>query len=168
MRPSEKIALKILNILHNDDIFRKMNPFEWKVNYDSESPTRFEESDLSPFESHIHDVIEDIGINSYWYKKGPIPFKLSIYSHSEEQANFYPLFSGISEGQKKITEMNLKCLKNFTRLFDKKVLFIINNDTKVSEAIKKNLIPIVKIKDLENIDDEEEFIELIQGSGTNI
>lgn len=30
---------------------------------------------------------------------------------------------------------------------------------------KKNKIPIIRIKNLEKIDDEEEFVELIQESG---
>ena len=120
--------------------------------------------ELNSFESHIYEVIEDIGISSYWYKKGPIPFKLSIYSHSKKKANFYPIFSGISEETKKMSEKSLKCLKSFTRLFDKKALLIVSNNIKISESIKKNIVPIVRIKDLERLDDEEEFIDLISGT----
>jgi predicted transcriptional regulator len=52
----------------------------------------------------------------------------------------------------------------FTDLFQKNALYIINNNVKVSEALKSAIIPIVKIKDLEEINDEEEFIELIHES----
>lgn len=165
MRPSENVAEKILEILKNHDIFKKMNPFDWGIKFDEEPSFSFEDLDLSSFESHIYDIIEDIGISSYWYKKGPIPFKLSIYSQSKKKANFYPIFSGISEETEKMPEKSLICLKSFTRLFDKKALFIVGNNIKISEAIKKNIVPIVKIKDLERLDDEEEFIDLIDGIG---
>ena len=88
-----------------------------------------EESDLSPFESHVKEIIKDIGICTYWYKKGTIPFKLSIYSDipgKVQNPDFYPIFSGISEDQKKINEPNFKCLRMFTKLFHKNALFIIN------------------------------------------
>jgi len=168
MRPSESIALKILEILHDDMILKRMNPFGWKIKFDFKKSSINEEKDLNPFETHIHDVIKDIGMSTYWYSKGPIPFKLSIYSPSEKQVNLYPIFSGISEEQKKISEINLKCLKIFTNLFQKKSLLIVTNDIRVSETIKKNFIPIVKIKDLENVDNEEEFIELVKGTANNI
>jgi putative transcriptional regulator len=164
MRPSENVAEKILEILKNSNIFRKMNPFDWGIKFSEEPSYSFEDLDLSSFESHIYEVIEDIGISSYWYKKGPIPFKLSIYSQSKKKANFYPIFSGISEEQGKMPAKNLKCLKSFTRLFDKKALFIVGNNIKISESIKKNIVPIVKIKDLERLDDEEEFIDLISSN----
>ncbi len=168
MRPSESIALKILEILHDNMILKRMNPFGWKIKHDFKESSISEEKDLNPFETHIHDIIKDIGMSTYWYSKGPIPFKLSIFSPSEKQVNFYPIFSGISEDQKKISEINLKCLKMFTNLFQKKSLLIVTNDIKVSETIKKNFIPIVKIKDLEKVDNEDEFIELVKGTTTNI
>ena len=52
----------------------------------------------------------------------------------------------------------------FTEVFNKTSLFIIDNDIKIPEMMKKDKIPIVKIKNLEKVDDEEEFIELIQES----
>ena len=165
MRPSEKIAEEITKILKNDEIFKKMNPFEWGIDFDGDLLSSFEDLDLNSFESHIYDVIEDIGISSYWYKKGAIPFKLSIYSQSEAKNDFYPIFSGISEDQQKMSESNLKCLKIFTKLFDKKALFIVDNHIKISETLKKKVIPIVKIKELERLDDEEEFIDLIRNTG---
>lgn len=167
MRPSEKVAEKISSILNSSDIFKKINLFDWSFKFELEKRENIEESDLSPFEHHIQEIIKDIGIYSYWYKKGPTPFKLSLYSDftkKVQKPNFYPIFSGISEEQKKIDTPNIRCLRTFTKLFHKNALFIINNDVKISEALKKEKIPIVKIKDLEEIDDEEEFIELIQES----
>jgi len=167
MRPSETMANKICEILQNNEIFKKINIFEWniKFNFDQEEHPLKEE--LNEFEAHIQNIINDIGISAYWYKKGPIPFKLSLYSKkpiSQLDSNFYPVFSGLSEEQKKINELNLKCLRTFTNLFHKNSLFIINNNVKISETLIKRTIPIVKVKDLEKIDDEKEFIELIQES----
>ena len=166
MRPSEKIAKKISEVFGNSLIFKQINVFEWNFKLDKEIITASEEKELSPFEAHISEVIKDIGISSYWYKKGPLPFKFSIYSESMEfsdEHDFYPLFSGISDEKSKINQLNIKCLKTFNSLFNKRALFIINNDIKIPNLEKDN-IPIVKIKELEKIDDEDQFIELIQES----
>ncbi|MFW9770561.1 MAG: helix-turn-helix domain-containing protein [Candidatus Heimdallarchaeota archaeon] len=165
LRPSEKIAEKISDILESNDIFKRINVFDWPIKYDLDKRENSEESDLSPFESHIQEIINDIGICTYWYKKGPIPFQLSIYSQiskSIQESNFYPIFSGITEDQKKINESIVKCLRSFTKLFHKNALFIINDNIKITDTLMKEKIPFVKVKDLEEIDDEEEFIELIQ------
>ena len=166
MRPSEKIAQKILEILENKDLFKKINIFGWPIKTDIENVVCIEEKELSEFEAHIQEIVKDIGLSSYWYKRGSIPFKLSLSSTSDkiELESFYPLFSGISEEQGKINEMSFKCLKMFTEVFNKTSLFIIDNDIKIPEIFKKDKIPIVKIKNLEKVDDEEEFIELIQES----
>ena len=166
MRPSEKIADKILEILENNDLFRKIDVFGWTIKDLVDEKIILEEHELSEFESHIQDIIKDIGLSSYWYKKGSIPFKLSLYSQSDKIKldGFYPLFSGITEEQGKINDMSFQCLKMFTDLFHKTSLFIIDNDIKIPEPFKTAKIPIVKIKNLEKVDDEEEFIELIQDS----
>ncbi len=166
MRPSEKIARKILEILENRDIFKRIDVFRWPIKENINVKEVLEEKELSEFESHVQNIIKDIGISSYWYKKGTIPFKLSLYSISDSKKikGFYPLFSGISEGQNKFNEMSFKCLKVFTNLFHKTSLFIVNNNIQIPEIFKTENIPIVKIKNLEKVDDEEEFIELIQES----
>ncbi|MDX1798648.1 MAG: helix-turn-helix domain-containing protein [Candidatus Lokiarchaeia archaeon] len=166
MRPSEKIAKKILEILDNNALCKKINVFGWSIHNEIEENEIFEEHELSHFESHVQDIIKDIGLSSYWYKKGSVPFKLSLYSPSDEKRlnGFYPLFSGITEEQGKIKEMSFQCLRMFTDLFHKTSLFIIDNDIKIPEPFKKIKIPIVKIKNLEEVDNEQEFIELIQDS----
>ncbi|MFX1312535.1 MAG: helix-turn-helix domain-containing protein [Promethearchaeota archaeon] len=166
MRPSDQIAKKILDVLENSEIFKKINIFKWNIKYYREKLNLFEEKDLNDFESHLQTILNDIGLSAYWYKKGSIPFKLSLFSSIDkiEKEGFYPLFSAISEKQKKINEMNFQCLKIFNELFNKTALFIVNNDVKIPVSIKKDDIHIVKIKKLEEIDDEEEFIELIQES----
>jgi len=166
MRPSDQIAEKIFNILENNDIFKKINVFQWNIKYNQEKSNLFEEKELNDFESHLQTILNDIGLSSYWYKKGSIPFKLSLFSSIDkiEEEGFYPLFSAISEKQKKINQMNFQCLKMFNELFNKTALFIVNNDINIPVSIKKDDIHIVKIKKLEEIDDEEEFIELIQES----
>ncbi|TFF85987.1 MAG: helix-turn-helix domain-containing protein [Promethearchaeota archaeon] len=166
MRPSEKMAQKILNIFEDNSIFKQINVLDWNFNLEREIIESSEESDLNPFEAHVYEIIKDIGISSYWYKKGSLPFKFSIYSDKmdlKKKKDFYPLFSGISEEKKKLNELNIKCLKTFNYLFEKQALFIIHNDIKVPDS-EKAKIPIVKIKELEKIDDERQFIELIQES----
>jgi len=166
MHPSEKVAENIKNILEDSEIFKKINIFDWKFKYEIDQSDYMEESELSDFESHVQSIFKDIGISSYWYKRGSIPFKLSLYSKTDKSKieGFYPLFSGISEDQNKIKQLNPKCLKMFTDLFHKIALFIVNNNIKIPDTFLKNKIPIVRIKNLEEIDDEEEFIELIQES----
>ncbi len=168
MRPSESIANKISEILDNQDIFRKINLFEWNFKFEIDKKETREENDLNPFESHLQEVLDDIGISSYWYRKSPIPFKLSLYSNTpdeKDEHSFYPLFSGVSEEDKKINELSFKCLKMFTEVFHTNSLFIVNNDIKIPDSLKKIKIPIVKIRNLEKVDDEAEFIDLIQESG---
>jgi len=165
MHPSQKIALKILDILEDNSLFRKINVFEWNIKFSIDREALLIEDELNPFESHLQDIIKDIGLSSYWIKKGQVPFKLSLYSSSlnlNKENEFYPLFSGVSDEKTKINEMNLKCLYLFAKLFQKKGVFIVNNNFKIPEAIMSNKIPFISIKSLEQIDDEEEFIEFIQ------
>ena len=166
MRPSEEMAKKIKDILEDNDIFKKINIFKWNIKYDMENKEIFEGIELSEFESHVENIIKDIGLSSYWYKKGSIPFKLSLFSHIDEVESdgFYPLFSALSEEQGKVNEMNFNCLKMFNDLFHKTALYIIDNNVRIPGSIKGKEIHIVKIKNLEEVDDEEEFIELIQDS----
>jgi len=166
MRPSEKVAERISEILENNDLFKKINIFGWNIKDNIDEKEILEKNELSEFESRVQGIVKDIGLSSYWYKKGSVPFKLSLYSHPEKinLDGFYPLFSGITEEQDKINEMSLKCLRMFTELFHKTSLFIIDNDIKIPDPFKKAKIPIVKIKNLEKVDDEEEFIELVQDS----
>ena len=167
MRPSETMANKICEVLQNNEIFKKINIFEWNIKFDFDHEKISLEDELNEFESHIQTIINDIGISAYWYKKGPIPFKLSLYSKKQNKqldSDFYPVFSGLSEEHKNVNELNLKCLRTFTNLFHKNSLFIINNNVKISDTLKNRTIPIVKVKDLEKIDDEEEFIGFIQDS----
>ena len=105
-------------------------------------------------------------MSSYWYKKGTVPFKLSLFSSLEqvEKGGFYPLFSNISEEQSNINEINFNSLKSFHDLFHKKALYIIDNNIRIPGTTKRNDIHIVKIKSLEEVNDEEEFINLIQDS----
>ena len=166
MRPSEKIAEKILEILENNNLFKRINLFEWTIKDNIDEKGVLEEKELSQFESHVQDIIKDIGLSSYWYKKGSIPFKLSLFSSIDkiESRGFYPLFSALSEEQGKVNEINYNCLKMFNDLFHKTALYIIDNNVKIPGTIKGKDIHIVKIKNLEEVDDEEEFIELIQDS----
>ncbi|MHA2130627.1 MAG: helix-turn-helix domain-containing protein, partial [Promethearchaeota archaeon] len=166
MRPSEEMAKKILDILEDSEIFKKINLFKWNVKFDIDDIEIREEKELSEFESHVQTIVDDIGLSSYWYKKGSIPFKLSLFSSIDQIKNngFYPLFSAISEEQENLRETDFNCLKIFNDLFQKTALFIIDNKVRIPELLKTNDIHIVKIKKLEKINDEEEFIELIQDS----
>lgn len=168
MRPSETVAKKISEILEEKEIFRKINLFDWNIKFEIDQKESRELIDLNPFESHLQEVLDDIGVCSYWYKKTTIPFKLSLYSNlpdGKDERSFYPLFSGVSEADKKINELSFKCLKMFTEIFHTNSLFIVNNEIKIPDSLKKIKIPIVRIRNLEKVDDEAEFIELIQESG---
>ncbi len=168
MRPSEKIAKKLSNILENKDLFRKINLFDWNFKFEIDLKEPQEYIALNPFETHLQAVLDDIGVCSYWYKNSPIPFKLSLYSKvsdDNKERNVFPLFSGVSEEDKKINERSLSCLNMFNKLFKVNSLFIVNNDIKIPDSLRKIKVPIVKIRNLEKIDDEEEFIDLVQESG---
>ncbi|MBY8983438.1 MAG: helix-turn-helix domain-containing protein [Candidatus Lokiarchaeota archaeon] len=165
MRPSEEMAEKILSILENNAIFKNINIFKWNIKYDMDDSEIYEEKELSDFEAHVQDIIENIGISSYYfYKKGAIPFKLSLYSNINnfKPDGFYPLFSGISEDKNRFDESSFKCLKMFTDFFQKTSLYIVNNNIHIPDILKTDTIPILKIKNLEEVEDEGEFIELIQ------
>lgn len=166
MCPSEKMAEKILSILENNAIFKKINVFKWNIKNEMSDKEISEEKELSKFESHIKTIIDDIGLSSYWYKKGTVPFKLSLFSSLEqiEKGGFYPLFSNITEEQSTINEMNFNSMKMFNDLFHKNALYIIDNNIKIPGITKRNDIHIVKIRNLEEVNDEEEFIDLIQDS----
>lgn len=166
MRPSEEMAKNILNILEDSKIFKKINIFKWNIKYDMEDRENLEGKELSEFESHVQTIVNDIGLSSYWYKKGSIPFKLSLFSSIDKIGSdgFYPLFSALSDEQSKVNEINFNCLKMFNDLFHKTALYIVDNNVKIPGTIKGKDIHIIKIKNLEQVDDEEEFIELIQDS----
>jgi predicted transcriptional regulator len=167
MRPSENVANKISEILKDKSIFRKINLFEWNFRFDFNEDKKQDDVELNPFEEHLQIILSDIGIGSHWYRKGKIPFKLSLYSKivdNEGERSVYPLFSGVSEDENKINSKNFECLKMFRGLFNRNALFIINSKIKIPDSLKDKEIPILSIKTLETVDNEEDFIELIQES----
>lgn len=171
MRPSSETAEKIIDVLDDvsQEIFKKIDIFDWKIKFSFGEEHTFEKSELSSFENHLRMVINDIGITSLWYKKGLAPFELSILSRDygeEKIENFYPLFSNLSEKEKRLKDLNLQALKHFTKFFHKNALFIVNNEFKIPRSILKDRIPIIKVRDLEKIDDEEEFIQFIKTGTT--
>ena len=166
MRPSQKIAQKILDILEDkhQSIFRNINVFEWHVKSTIKNEVGQE---LNTFQSHLQDIIEDIGVDTHWYRKGVAPFELSIHSkhfNMEKGENtILPLFSKVPDEKNKMSSVNLKSfLYMFTQLFQKKGIFIVDNDFKISDVFKNNRIPILKVKNLEKIDNESDFIELVK------
>lgn len=168
MRPSQIIADKILKILENKSIFRKINLFNWHIKFQINKEKDDEIRELTEFESELQDIFNNIGISTIWYKKGQVPFEISLSSKNyilglEEEENFYPLFSGVSENENnKITKLNINNLMKFANLFHKNALFIVNNDFKIPDAFKKSEVPIIRIKNLENMDTKDEFIEIFK------
>ncbi len=166
MAPSVQIAEKIKDILDKSAIFRNINVLDWHVKFNFNEISL--EKGLSNFETHLQEIIEDIGISSYWYKKGQVPFELAIFSKNWKSVcedcgdAFYPLLSGISENRRKFNEKFLDNLKTFSELFQKNMLFIVNNEFKIPEKLTACNIPFIKIKKLESVDNEEEFVELVQ------
>ncbi len=173
IRPSKEIAEKIENILESNlNIFRNINIFDWHFEFDIKEMSKKENEELSEFEEHIQNIIEDIGITSYWYKKEQFPFEMLISSKdweagTEQENHFYPLFSEISEVEEKLKEINLKYLKIFTKFFSKNGFIIVNNNIKINKILSKNQIPVIKIRSLEKIDDEEEFKKLFLNFESN-
>ena len=167
MRPSETIAQKIVDLLGNDSLFRKINVFEWNFKFDIDQKELFEDDELNPFEAHLQDIFEDIGISTFWYKNSQVPFKLSLYSDPSKlyESTFYPLFSTVSDQDNKISELNLKYFITFTKLLHKQALFIVNDNLKIPDPSLKKNISIMEVKELEKIDNEDEFIEFVSGSG---
>jgi predicted transcriptional regulator len=171
IRPSQKMADKILEILEDKSIFRNIDIFEWnfKVHFDQKDVSQIRE--LTDFEINLQDIFEHIGMSTIWYKGELVPFKLSLSSKKyilglDEEDQFYPLFSGVSQESenKKLTKMGINHLMKFADLFHKNALFIVNNDFKIPDAFKKSKIPIIKIKNLENMDNKEDFIEIFKSN----
>jgi len=165
MRPSLEIAEKIREILADKSIFRKINIFEWnlKINFIKEKSS--EHTELTDFESHLQDIFEDIGVSTIWYKKGQVPFELSISSNNyllNENNEFYPIFSRLSEENTKVSKLNLEHLMSFAKVFHKNAFFIVSNDYKISDIFNTIGMPVIKLKDLEKIDTEDDFVELFE------
>lgn len=165
MRPSQKVAEKILEIIDDKSIFRKINVFEWqiKVNFIQEESSQ--KRDLTDFESHLQDIFEDIGVSTIWYKKGQLPFELSISSNNyvlNAGDDFYPVLSGLSQETTKVSKINLHHLKSFADFFHKNAFFVVNNDVKITD--NKTGVPVIRLKDLEKMDTEEDFVDLFEES----
>ncbi|MFX1236822.1 MAG: helix-turn-helix domain-containing protein [Promethearchaeota archaeon] len=172
MRPSQTIAEKLLNVLEdeNKSIFRNVNVFEWSIKFSLDLDKPEDDQELTSFESHLQDIIKDIGIGTHWYKKDKVPFELSIHSKQvnldSAENNIFPLFSNVPEEKKKVNDLKLRYfLYMFTQLFNRRGIFIVDNDFRLSDVFKTptgQSIPILKIKNLEEINSESEFIELIK------
>ena len=169
VRPSQKIAEKILEILEDKSIFRKINLFEWnyKIHFHQKDESQLRE--LTDFEINLQDIFEHIGMSTIWYKGEQVPFKLSLSSKNyilglDEEDKFYPLFSGVSQESenKKLTTRGINDLMKFASSFHKNALFIVNNDFIIPDAFKKRKIPIIKLKNLENMDNKEDFIGIFK------
>ncbi|HEY0088527.1 MAG TPA: helix-turn-helix domain-containing protein [Candidatus Lokiarchaeia archaeon] len=166
MRPTQDIAEKILNILESQSVLKKINLMEWHLKLQPQ-PDDEDQGELNIFESHLQNIFEDIGVLTYWHKKGQLPFELTLSTNnyeSEKMSDFYPLFSGVSQesDSRKITKINLNKFLSFAKIFQKNALFIIDNEFKVPEFFKNTNIPIIKVKKLEKVDNEKEFKDLIQ------
>ncbi|MBD3197835.1 MAG: helix-turn-helix domain-containing protein [Candidatus Lokiarchaeota archaeon] len=165
MRPSQEIAEKISEILENNYIFRNINVIDWKFDYDIEKDNNVQIKELNSFEEHIKNILIDMGIKSYWYKNGQFPFEFIISSHKTEFKSkkiYYPMFSDISEAKDKLKSINYDSLRKFTRLFHRYALFIINNNLKIPGFLQESQIPVIKLRNLEKMDDEQEFLKFIE------
>lgn len=165
MRPSQQIAEKIFKILQDKSIFRRINIFEWNLKFNFIQEESAKKQELTDFETHLQDIFEDIGVSTCWYKKGQVPFELSLISKNyslNESNEFYPVFSGLSQENSKPTKLNLNHLMSFAKIFHKNAFFIVNDDYRISDIFKKIGMPVIKLKDLEKIDTEDDFVELIE------
>jgi predicted transcriptional regulator len=168
MRPSQQVAEKILEILEDSSIFRKIDLLEWHLKVNFEEEDLFGYRELTEFESHLQDIFEDIGVSTIWYKKGQVPFEFTINSKNflskDRKDTFYPLFSGLSQEKSKISKINLAQLQSFAQIFQKNSLFIVANDFKIPAIFNKIEIPVIRLKKLEELDSEQDFIKFYQDS----
>ena len=165
MRPSQQIAENILKILEDKSIFRRINIFEWNLKFNFMQEESMKKQELTDFETHLQDIFEDIGVSTFWYKKGQVPFELSLFSKNyilNEGNEFYPVFSGLSHENSKPTKLNIEHLMSFAKIFHKNAFFIVNDDYRISDIFKTIGMPVIKLKDLEKIDTEDDFVELIE------
>ncbi|MBY8982748.1 MAG: helix-turn-helix domain-containing protein [Candidatus Lokiarchaeota archaeon] len=167
MRPSKEIATKISKILESKTIFREINIFNWDIKIDFKIEEIKKKEELNQIEEHIQNLIEDIGIKSYWYKNGLFPFDMLISSQdwdNNSKNTFYPLISDVAKIEDEFYKNSLMYLLMFTKLFQKDALFIVDNDFKIPNYSSTIKIPFIKIHNLEKIEDEEEFIDFIKKS----
>ena len=163
MRPSEEIAAKIMDILEDGSLFRKINVLEWNLKFTLDPKELYQIEDLTDFESHLQDIFKDLGLSSYWSKKGVVPFKLSLFTGIKDgQRDVYPVFSDITDENQKINKQQLEALSVFTNMLAKNAILIVDNTIRVPDSLIKNRISVIRVKKLEKIDSEEEFIAHIQ------
>ncbi|TFG07875.1 MAG: helix-turn-helix domain-containing protein [Promethearchaeota archaeon] len=164
LRPSQEIAEELLDTLQEKTIFKKINVFEWHFELDFENKDFIKTRELTDFESHLQEIFKDIGITTIWYKRGQVPFEFSICSKDfflKSDSEFYPLFSGLSQENAKINKLNLEYLRSFANMVHKNALFIVNNDFKIPSIFKRVKLPVIKVKNLEQVDNEEDFKEIV-------
>ncbi|MHA1150218.1 MAG: helix-turn-helix domain-containing protein [Promethearchaeota archaeon] len=164
MRPSEKVAQKIIGLLENASLFRKINVLEWNIKFTINKDELFGSEHHSEFENYLYGVLKDIGLSSYWYKQGVVPFKLTLFSSNEVAGKnqVYPIFSSTSEEDQKINAIQLEALAKFSKILAKKAILIVDNTIRIPDVLLRNKIPVIRIKSLEKLDGEDEFIEFIQ------
>jgi len=65
MRPSERIAEKLSNVLENNDIFRKINLFEWNFKFEIDLKEPREHVARNPFETHLVILLK-LTFKQFW------------------------------------------------------------------------------------------------------
>ena len=163
MRTSVDTAKKIEEILDNS-IFRKINLYKWNFQIDFEE---FLEQDVekTEFDELIEGILKDIGFSTFWSKKNMNPYDLFITSKdfepNEKVDSFFPVCSSINEKAQKINELKLKNLLRISKILDKIYLHIVDNSFR-SPSIPRKKLPIVRLRDLEKIDDIDRFKNFVK------
>lgn len=160
MRTSIETANKIQKIF-DDTIIRKINIFNWKFQVDINEFLDLDQ-DRTEFQEQLEGILKDIGFFTFWAKDNIIPYDLFITSKNlksfEKIDDFYPVCFSINQTQK-VNKPKIKDLIKMSQILQKKYLHIVESYKTSNLPVN---MPVIQIKDLEKIDDEEEFKEFVK------
>jgi len=163
MRTSVETAQKIQKIL-DDSVIRRINLYKWNFQVKLEE---FLEQNVekTEFDELIEGILKDIGFSTFWNKKNINPYDLFITSKDvksfEDMDSFFPVCSSINEKTEKINKIKLENLYKISKILNKIYLHIVDNSFKIPTSFVSKL-PIVRLKELEKIDDIERFKNFVK------
>jgi len=162
MRTSIETANKIKKFF-DDTVIRKINIFNWKYHVNIKEFLDIN-IDRTEFQEHLEDILKDIGFFTFWAKENIIPYDLFITSKNlksfEKIDDFYPVCFSINQKTQKINKPKIKDLTKMSQILQKKYLHIVEYYKPSNLPVNK--MPVIQIKDLEKIDDEEEFKDFVK------
>lgn len=163
MNTSVETAKKMQEIL-DVSIIKKINLLKWNFQVNLEELFQ-QDVEKSEFDEVIEGVLQDIGFSTFWNKRNLNPYDLFITSKNEKSEeskdSFFPVCSSINDKAEKLSELKLSNLMKISTILDKIYLHFVDNTFKKSSITSKKL-PIIRLKELESIDDVERFKNFIK------